>query len=394
MQNGYHQQQRAAVLQFNTFEDLPEAVRIQLAKRRLHNVPRIVAFYYGGTLGMLPDPAQGGKLAPSNDIKKLLKPLLIKGLDRQFEIIWFPVGKPIDSTNARWNHWVSIGNAWRFLYGHCDGAVVCGGTDTKAYIMAAMNFMFPNTGKPMIGCAAQKSMAELGDDGTRNFYFGLLAAASDLSGAHLAFAEHLRHGLHITKVRDRGFQAFDCPVRHILGEYDGTLRLQPNAPRRNDDLITPALLEYNPLFREGIRVSRISPATPAQCILHDAACPFSHALLLITFGAGNVRDEPGYSGDMTHIEAMTLLHKDNYPVALGSPMMDGVVDSPYVSGAKAVSLEAGGISGGDTCGATLEVKMMRCMALAWHEETDSLNADKFRAEMLRNHVNELGTLLT
>jgi L-asparaginase/Glu-tRNA(Gln) amidotransferase subunit D len=388
MREEIQRRQLAAVLRFDQFEHLPEHVRMQLAKPRKINVPRIVAFYYGGTIGMLPDPAQGNKLAPTNDAEALLRPLAIKKLDREFDIIWFPVGKAIDSTNARWNHWVSIANALRFLYGLCDGYIVCGGTDTKAYLMAAMRFIFPNIGIPIIGCAAQKPMAELGDDATENLYFAILAAASDLSGAHLAFRENLRDGLHITKIRDRGFQAFDSPLRHILGTYDGHLHLNPNAPRRNP-FVTPDLLQFEPRFREGIKVVKISPATPSQCLLHDATDPFASSILFITYGAGNVRDEPGFEGDMTHIEAVTQLHQQNYPVALGSPMMDGVVDSPYVSGAKAVSLETGGISGGDTCGATLEVKMMRCLALAWDEKEDRLDPVRFREEMLRNHVNEL-----
>src|SRR3989338_3005963 len=200
--------------------------------------------YYGGTIGMHQDAE--GNLVPTDDARELLRPLLMKGLSKQVDVIWFPVyPKAIDSTNGRWVHWVTIGNAIKLLYDMVDGFVVCGGTDTMAYMMAAMNFMFPNTGKPIVGCGAQRSMEHPAGDAERNLYFALLAATSNLSGAHLAFADVLRHGLHLFKVKDRGFEAFDCPVRFILGNYDGELHLYESAPPRNP-LVTGAPLEYHP----------------------------------------------------------------------------------------------------------------------------------------------------
>lgn len=387
MENAIHEKQLRQVVPYTSLEELPPSVQDQLAHLR-HDVPNVALLYYGGTLGAHQDPE--GYLVPTNDAAQLLQPLTIKGLDREVNVVWVQVyPTAIDSTNGRWVHWVTIGNAVRLLHDLVDGFVVAGGTDTMAHLMAALNFMFPNIGKPVIGVGAQLPMFRQGDDATRNLYFAVSAALSDLSGAHLAFADVLRHGLHLFKVADRRFDAFDCPQRYVIGHYDGQVNVYDNAPRRNP-LVTQSRLDYLPDFREGIKVVKISPATVSEAILHDAKDPTCVALLLITFGAGNVRDTPLYEGERTHVEIIADLSTQGLPVILGSPMMDGVVDSPYRAGAKAI--EAGGISGGDTCGAALEVKAMRCAALAWDRDQNHLNHDQFRAQMYRNHVGELTSI--
>ena len=92
---------------------------------------------------------------------------------------------------------------------------------------------------------------------------------------------------------------------------------------------------------------------------------------------------------MTHVDAIRILNAGGFPVILGSPMMDGKVDSPYAPGIEALSMEVGGISGGDTCGPSLHVKAMKCFDLAWDTEAQELNTSIFRKEMQHNHVGEL-----
>lgn len=385
-----HETQKAAVIPFGNLNDLPESTRGQLASLD-RTLPVIAVLYYGGTIGMKQD--EHGRLVPTNDAESLLEPLTIKGLTKKVQVIWLPThSKAIDSTNGRWVHWVSIGNAIRLLYDHIDGFVVCGGTDTMAHMMAAMQFMFPNIGKPVVGAGAQMSMFELGDDATSNLYYSIATAASDLSGAHLAFGDELMHGLHIHKVQDTRPRAFAAPSQHYIGHFaGGEVHLYEHAPRRNQ-LVIGKHLKFRPFFHEGIKVVRISPATPSESLLHDATDPTCSAILLITFGAGNVRDEGIIEEEQTHIDCLRLLRSQKYPVVLGSPMMDGKVDSHYKGGALAVSMEddgGGAISGGDTTGPTLEVKCMVALAKAFDCQDDTLNYDKFRTEMEHNHVGEL-----
>ncbi|MDD2786163.1 MAG: asparaginase domain-containing protein [Patescibacteria group bacterium] len=393
-QSERYKKQADAVVPYAAMDELPSQVLDQIARLR-RNLPVVFILYYGGTIGMTKLKAAFDKMVygPTDDAEKLLEPLTVKGLKDKIQVVWVPVyKKAIDSTNGRWVHWVSIGNAIKLLYDLATGFVVCGGTDTMAHLAAAMRFMFPNIGKPIVATGAQIPMIELGDDATNNLYFAITAAASDISGSFLMFGDELMDGGHVHKVKDKRRKAFACPDQFLFGHYDDELRIYSHAPRRNP-IITSARLQFQPHFREGVKVVRISPATPSESILHDATDPTCSAMLLITFGAGNVRDEGVIEDEQSHIDCLWQLHQRRYPVVLGSPMMDGVVDSPYLSGAKAVSKNEGdgnAISAGCTTGAALEVKCMVALAKAWDDNKDALDYDKFRAAMEQNHVGELG----
>ncbi|MFA4937081.1 MAG: asparaginase domain-containing protein [Patescibacteria group bacterium] len=391
--NERHQKQAAAVIPYSSTEELPSQVLDHIAQLK-KNVPVVFILYYGGTIGMvrLKEDFNKKVYGPTDDAERLLEPLSVKGLANQVQVVWVPVySKAIDSTNGRWVHWVSIGNAIRLLHDFATGFVVCGGTDTMAHMLAATRFMFPNIGKPIVGTGAQIPMVELGDDATNNLYFAITAAASDLSGPLLMFNDELMDGSKIHKVKDKRRQAFSCPEKDQVGHYDDHLVLYPRAPRRNP-IATSSRLIYQPHFREGIKVVKISPATPSESILHDADDPTCSAMLMITYGAGNVRDEGIIEAERTHINCLWELYQRHYPVVLGSPMMDGSVDSPYLSGAKAVSVKEGdgnAISGSSTTGALLEVKCMAALAYSWDEKVEGPDYDKFRLFMERNQVGEL-----
>lgn len=393
-----HQRESAAVKYFDDDSNLSDSLKAQLAHLS-SNIPNIAVLYYGGTLGMRPDAE--GHLEATDDVDALLEPLILKGVDKGVKVIWFRVTeRAIDSTNARWPHWVSIGNAIRRLYsdfddkpGGINGFVVAGGTDTMAHLTAALKYMMPNIGRPVIATGAQSPIFEPGTDAENNIYFSLEAATEDLSGVHQAFSNILRDGLHIHKVRDRNFMAFDCPAGYQIGEFNSEgVTLFDNAPRRNR-FVTGTELEFYPNFRDGLKKISISPGARAASILHDALDPTTQALLIITYGAGNVRNEGLYPEEISHIEALTTLRRAEYPVVLGSSMMDGLVESKYVSGAKAVEvLEKGGaeaISARNVTGASLEIKMMRCLSLAYRN--GEFDYYIFREEMEKNHVGELAT---
>mgnify|MGYP001442814600 CR=1 FL=1 len=370
-------------------ESLPENTRKQLASVD-KSLPVIVVLYYGGTIGMLPD--EQGRLVPSDDAERLLKPLEMKQLGQHIQVVWYPVyPAAIDSTNGRWCHWATIANAIVNLYDLVDGFVVCGGTDTMAHLAAALNFALPNLGKPVICSGSQLPMFELGDDGTGNLYFSLLCAASDLSGCHLVFGDELMHGLKVHKTNDRRFKAFTCPNQWILGHFDGSFVRYSGAPRRNK-LVYQQDLRQEIAFRDGVEVSELNPGTFSPNILWNALNPLNQSLLLVTYGAGNTRDQKITEIEPTHIECLRVLYENQFPVVLGSPMIDGRVDSPYHSGVLAVLTDdngGGAISGGDTTGPALSVKMQYVMARCWDDSKNQLDYQAFREGMHKNWVGEL-----
>ncbi len=384
-----HAQMLAAVRQFPSIDALPDPIKDQMAQLDYNDDRRkkILVIYYGGTLGMKSQRVDGeDALVPSNHTDRLLMPLKERGLEERMQLVWLPaLDKPIDSTNARWPHWVSIANAIEMLYDNFDGFVVAGGTDTMDYLLAALGFIFPNIGKPIIGAAAQQPMYDWGEDAVRNLPFSLQAACEDISGVHLAFYDVLRDGRHIFKVKDRGYAAFDCPEQNKTGYYEqGEVILYGNVTRRQTYVSRKNLI-VNKQFRDGINLVHINPFQSAKSLLHEASDPNSVAILLTTYGAGNVRHLELFEGDGNHVDVLRILHEMQYPVVLGSPMQDGRVNSPYESGVKAIN--AGVISGGNTTGSALPVKMSRALALSW-EVGKGIDYLEFRRQMYKNHIGE------
>ena len=84
-----HKRQLELVRSWESVDDLPGPVQDQLAAAHGDTLPVVLAMYYGGTLGMVPDA--DGRLVPTDDAARLLEPLVLKGLDQKVRVIWVPV---------------------------------------------------------------------------------------------------------------------------------------------------------------------------------------------------------------------------------------------------------------------------------------------------------------
>ena len=392
--NEIHAKNLATVRKYSSERDLPEIVQDQIAAIPDNTAKkRVLILYYGGTLGMTYEERHGSRvLVPTDDTKKLLLPIQnkrfedCKTLEEKMHLVWLSaLDKPIDSTNARFPHWLSMANIITLLYDEFDGFVIAGGTDTHNYLLAAMALIFRNIGKPIIGTGAQLPIEHWGEDASNNLSFALSAALSDLSGVYSAFYNDLRDGRRIFKVKDKDPDAFASPDAYKVGRFTSSqLNLFGNYLKR-DYSINGDNLTVERDFRDGIHEMEISPFTDPRVMLSIAKDERTHAILLKTYGAGNVRDLKLHELDESYVTVLKELHEQGFPVILGSPMQDGVVDSPYDTGDKA--MEAGAISGGNTTGAMLMAKISRCLALAWNQEI-GLDYLKFRSLMYTNHVGE------
>lgn len=391
MTSDVHAKQAHKVIAYSERGHLLERLKGGRGGGKTH-LPKIAVLLCGGTIWM--DSDYGLR---RDEGEHILKPLRRQGLDKVVSAqVFTAFPTPFDSANARWPHWVTVGHLVRRLYDEFDGFVVCFGTDTMAHLMAALHFILPNAGKPIIGVGSQVPMKRLGEDATRNLYFALMAACSNLRGAHLAFDHRVMHGLHLWKTKGKGFDAFDCPPRFVLGEFNGKgVELYDRVPARHP-AINASMLSFNKDFREGVKVVHVSPGTPAESLLHDASDPLTHAILLVGLGAGNVRDTPLYPGEITHVDAIRRLHKQRFPVVIGNAMLDEPDETPYAAGKSALSRHVGGIPGGGATEVTLEVKMMYCLSQAWQpphqcggEIRECLHYHNFTNLMCQDQVGEL-----
>lgn len=405
------------ILPFASMNDLPAEVQDVIAGLS-NSQPVSYLFYDGGTLGMKKFKATFHSknefiYRPASNADELLSALVVKGLKEMVQVVWIPLfPEPIDSTNGRRIHWQSMANCIRLIHryefehghGRIWGGVPLGGTDTKAQKLAAQTITFPNIGIPLIGTGAQVPIEERGDDGTNNLYFAICGSVANLSGVLLLFDNLLMEGAFAHKIQDRQRRAFVTQQQYVRGIVDSELQIFPSAQKRNA-MITPDRLKFQPGLREGINVVKLSPATPSESLMHMVMDPTCDATLLITYGAGNVRDkkviQQGFveddDGDKigglehTHIDILKACADVGYPVVLGSPMIDGRVDSQYECGALAVSPDGGNaISGGPVTGPLLEVKMMKAL---WEAMGDGSELDykKFREVMETDLIGEMSS---
>ncbi|MSR85372.1 hypothetical protein EXS71_02975 [Candidatus Uhrbacteria bacterium] len=390
LKNAHHALMERCVRPFHSPDELPEDIRRQIAT--LDPSPkkkRIAALHYGGTFLMKPDAR--GELEPVNDPSIILEAIGSKGAGdlKDAQIIWIPVYEPlIDSIEARWYHWVSIGNLIRLLYDHFDGFAVLGGTDTMAQMVAALGLMFPRKfGKPIICTGAQASVFQMWSDAMQNLYFCFSAAMHPISGVYLAFNNVLRRAINVRKIKDKGFDAFTGPASTIVGSLDSDgVHVFPHAPPSNP-FITSRELIYLPNFRDGIHPIEICPALLGSTIQKSGDNADTQVVLLVSLGAGNMRTKPSFPGEITHIDGMRALIQRGIPVVVGSSMVDGSMQSPYAAGGEVRRADA--ILRGTCTGAMLEAKIQHCLARAWSVAGDRVDLDEFRRLMETDLIGEL-----
>lgn len=99
-----------------------------------------------------------------------------------------------------------------------DGFVVIHGTDTMVDTGAALNYMLPDFGKPIVLTGAQKSIYEKDNDAERNIKLAVKAAKSDLGEVVIAFDNKVLRACRAQKYDSEGFNAFITPAEETLGK--------------------------------------------------------------------------------------------------------------------------------------------------------------------------------
>ena len=61
----------------------------------------------------------------------------------------------LDSTDVYYKHWLMISEAIERYYEGFDGFVICHGTDTLAYTVAALSYLIQNSPKPIVLTGSQ-----------------------------------------------------------------------------------------------------------------------------------------------------------------------------------------------------------------------------------------------
>lgn len=115
----------------------------------------------------------------------------------------------LDSTNICHIQWIQVAECIQTHYNQYDGFVVTHGTDTMAYIAAALSYMIQESPKPIVITGSQKSIYRKETDGRVNllnaFYYAISPYAS---GVRVVFDGKAILGTRARKTRTKSYNAF------------------------------------------------------------------------------------------------------------------------------------------------------------------------------------------
>jgi L-asparaginase len=247
---------------------------------------KVLIIYTGGTFGMVKDKT--GSLIPF-DFSLILEHLpTLRSLSLELTVISF--ARPIDSSNIKPEHWVSIGNIIVDNYTQHDGFVVLHGTDTMAFTASALSFMLQGLNKPVIFTGAQLPIAEPRSDARENLITALEIASAKKDGQAIVpevciyFGSELLRGNRSKKAESQHFDAFQSENYPILAEAGVVIDFNTKVIRSAEPAAKLKLLNA---IDARVSVLKLFPGISQETVEHVLRTPNLRGLVLETFGSGN-----------------------------------------------------------------------------------------------------------
>lgn len=194
----------------------------------------------------------------------------------------------LDSTNICHTQWIEVAKCIQSHYDQYTGFVVTHGTDTMAYIAAALSYMIQESPKPVVITGSQKSIYMKETDGRVNllnaFYYAISPCAS---GVHIVFDGKAILGTRARKTRTKSYNAFSSI------DYPETARIQdgrviPIAEESYTDRTPKFYLNLNP----NLFVLKLIPGISAD--IFSYLKEKYDAVIIESFGVGGI---PSYGND-------------------------------------------------------------------------------------------------
>lgn len=246
---------------------------------------RILIIYTGGTFGMAYN-AQG-VLIPF-DFSLILEHLpTLRSLALDLTVISFD--DPIDSSNIRPEHWVTIGDIIIEHYDQQDGFVVLHGTDTMAFTASAISFMLDGLAKPVVFTGAQLPISEPRSDARENLITSLEIASAKHHGhatvpeVCIYFDYALLRGNRSKKVESMHFDAFESENYPLLAKAGVKIDYDFGAILKRE--ARPITLKRN--LDTNIAILKIFPGISESFVSSVLMTPGLKAVVLETYGSGN-----------------------------------------------------------------------------------------------------------
>ncbi len=288
------------------------------------NPSSVLVINTGGTFGMV-ETERG--LAPVGDLQSRIRQLIPEAQEFSFDLT--ELDPLIDSSDLTPSDWGLMAEVICREMSNYSGFVVIHGTDTLAYTAAALSFIFNGCDKPVLITGSQIPLSAKNSDAPSNFLDSIAAIETDsqLKGVYVCFGGRLLLGSRVRKVDAQAFTAFDTPNLSGYMEFDHPVAQKPTALPVFKDRAVATLLIY--------------PGIPASLIDTLSEDPEVEAILLLSFGSGNL---PSFSTDFT-AGVKRATERGKLIVNLTQCLRGKVIQGAYATGS--VLAEVGALPGYD-----------------------------------------------
>ena len=248
-------------------------------------MPHLCLIHAGGTLGMQPSP-QGLRPAAGQLAALVQRVLPVEATLTVVE--YAPLLDSAEATPADWARLAADLAARRTAF---DGFVVVHGTDTLAFTAAALAFLLPHFGKPVVVTGAQVPLCLPASDGWGNLAHAFAAASQpDFVEVGVVFAGQLLRGVRSQKVDAQQLAAFASLGTPALATFGVVADWQRALwrPHAAAEPFVPRSL--NPQCR--VVLATLAPGATVDFIAAALAQQPLDALVLAAFGNGNAPHHP------------------------------------------------------------------------------------------------------
>ncbi len=193
----------------------------------------------------------------------------------------------IDSTNMTPQYMARIARAIFDHYQDFDGFVVTHGTDTLGYTSAALTYMLPQIGKPVVLTGSQLAMEAPDTDARQNLTDALQFVNEGQPGIYVVFNGKVINGTRAMKVKTHSMDAFASINAPLVAEIaSGQIRYLEQLKMTQAENALPALLDR---FCPDVFLLKISPCIRAD--IFDLISRNYRGLIIEGFGIGGI---PGH----------------------------------------------------------------------------------------------------
>ena len=188
---------------------------------------RFMLLATGGTIASV---AGKNGLEPGMGAEQLLRTVTLPdGIELDHKDVF-----SLDSSNIQPEEWrVLAGEVYEALKEY-DGVLITHGTDTMAYTAAALSYMLPEVGKPVVLTGSQLPMGHLLSDAVVNFHEALAVLEKAPGGVYVVFNHKVILGTRAVKMRTTAFKAFHSVNGPLAGFIDSDgVHMEKDIPTRN-----------------------------------------------------------------------------------------------------------------------------------------------------------------